>query len=80
MTYLVVIGIETPRIDSRCSLEEEFTKLICMNPLMIVFVIFNQVDLRYRLNDMKFSKMLVWSRWNFPTLVFEDIILRNEMR
>ena len=28
----VVIGVETPRIDSRCSLEKEFTELICMNP------------------------------------------------
>ena len=28
----VAIGVETPRIDSRCSLEKEFTELICMNP------------------------------------------------
>ena len=28
----MVIGIEMPRIDSGCSLEKEFTKLICMNP------------------------------------------------
>ena len=28
----VAIGVETPRIDSRCSLEKDFTKLICMNP------------------------------------------------
>ena len=28
----VAIGVETPRIDSRCSLEKEFTKLIHMNP------------------------------------------------
>ena len=28
----VVIGVETLRIDSWCSLEKEFTKLICMNP------------------------------------------------
>ena len=27
-----VIGVETPRIDSGCSLEKEFTELICMNP------------------------------------------------
>ena len=26
------ISVETPRIDSRCSLEKEFTELICMNP------------------------------------------------
>ena len=28
----VAIGVETVQIDSRCSLEKEFTKLICMNP------------------------------------------------
>ena len=28
----VAIRIETPRIDSGCSLEKEFTELICMNP------------------------------------------------
>ena len=29
---LVAIGVETPRIDSGCSLEKEFTELIGMNP------------------------------------------------
>ena len=28
----VVIGVETPKIDSGCSLEKEFSKLIYMNP------------------------------------------------
>ena len=28
----VAIGVETLRIDSGCSLEKEFTKLIYMNP------------------------------------------------
>ena len=32
MVDLVANGVETPRIDSGCSLEKEFTKLICMNP------------------------------------------------
>ena len=27
-----VIGVETPRLDSGCSLEKEFTELIHMNP------------------------------------------------
>ena len=31
-TDLVAIGVETPRIDSRYSLEKEFTELIYMNP------------------------------------------------
>ena len=32
MTDLVAIGVETLRIDCGCSLEKEFTELICMNP------------------------------------------------
>ena len=28
----VAIGVETLRIDSGCSLEKNFTELICMNP------------------------------------------------
>ena len=40
----VAIGVETPRIDSGCSLEKEFTELIRMNPLMVLCQIVNQVD------------------------------------
>ena len=32
MTDLVTIGLETLRIDNVCSLEEEFTELVFMNP------------------------------------------------
>ena len=28
----IAIGVETPRIDSGCSLEKEFTEMIRMNP------------------------------------------------
>ena len=28
----VVIGVKTPRMDSGCSLEKEFTELICIIP------------------------------------------------
>ena len=28
----IAIGVETLRIDIGCSLEKEFTELICMNP------------------------------------------------
>ena len=44
MVNHVVIGVETLRIDSRCYLEKEFTKLIRMNLGMILYVIVNQVD------------------------------------
>ena len=32
----IAIGVETLRIDSGCSLEKEFTELICMNPWMVL--------------------------------------------
>ena len=32
MADLIIIGIETLKIDSGCSLEKEFTELILMNP------------------------------------------------
>ena len=32
MVNPIAIGVETLRIDSGCSLEKEFTELICMNP------------------------------------------------
>ena len=40
----VAIVVETPRIDSGCSLEKEFTKLIWMNPWTVLCQIVNQVD------------------------------------
>ena len=43
----VAIDVETPRVNSRYSLEKEFTKLIYMNPLMVLYKTFNQVDLGY---------------------------------
>ena len=40
----IAIGVETLRIDSGCSLEKEFTELIRMNPLMVIYLIVNLVD------------------------------------
>ena len=45
MTALLAINVETLRIDSGCSLEKEFTKLIYINPSMILCQSVNQVDL-----------------------------------
>ena len=41
----ITIGVETLRMNSGCSLEKEFTELIRMNPLMILYLIVNHVDL-----------------------------------
>ena len=36
--------METPRIGIGCSLEKEFTELIRMNPLMVLYLTVNQVN------------------------------------
>ena len=43
MTNPITIGVETLRIDSGCSLEKEFTELIRMNPIMVLYLTINQV-------------------------------------
>ena len=44
MIDLVAINMEILWIDSRYYLEKEFTELICMNPLMVLYLNVNQVD------------------------------------
>ena len=44
MANPIAIDVETLRIDSGCSLEKEFTELIRMNPLMVLYLAVNQVD------------------------------------
>ena len=39
----VAIGVERPRIESGYSLEKEFTELICMNHLMVLYPTIYQV-------------------------------------
>ena len=45
MVDLVVINLKTPRIDSRCFLDKEFTKLIYINPEIVLYLIANQDNL-----------------------------------
>ena len=40
----VAISVETPMINSRCSLGREFIELIHTNILIILYLIVNQVD------------------------------------
>ena len=35
---------QKPRIDSECSLEKEFTELICTNPWMILYLTINHIN------------------------------------
>ena len=47
MANHVEIGVDTLNIDNECSLEKEFTKLIYMRTLMVLFLTVNQVDSCY---------------------------------
>ena len=44
MIDFVAIGVKILRIDIGCSLEKEFTRLICISLLMILYLIVNHVD------------------------------------
>ena len=39
----IAINVETRRIDNEGSLEKKFIKLICMNPLIVLYLIVNKV-------------------------------------
>ena len=41
----IAIDLETPQIDSRCSLDKEFTKSIRMNPLMVLYLTIDNMHL-----------------------------------
>ena len=41
---LMTIYIKTPKIDSGCSLDKDFNKLMHMNPLMVLYLTANQSD------------------------------------
>ena len=41
---LVAIDVDALRIDSGCTLEKEFIELIRINPLIVLYLIVNQVD------------------------------------
>ena len=40
----IAISVVISRMDCECSYEKEFTKLICMNPLMVLHLTVNHVD------------------------------------
>ena len=44
MVDLVTISVETLMIDNGCSLKNEFTELICINPRMVLYLNINWVN------------------------------------
>ena len=54
MVDLVAISVEIPRIDSGCSLQREFTELICTNLGMVLYQMVDQV---YSCHDCVFSPL-----------------------
>ena len=59
----IAIGVETLRIDSRCSLEKEFIELIRMNPLMVLYLTVNQVDFMSWLCMWSFDLRMIDIMW-----------------
>ena len=49
ITHLVAMSVETPIIDSECSLEKEAIELIYMNSSMVLYLIVNHIDDGYYL-------------------------------
>ena len=80
MVDLVAIGVETLRIDSGCSLEKEFTELICMNPLMVFNLIVNQV---YTCHDCVCgpltwdTKDILWMDDNVLVMTYESLATKS---
>ena len=56
---LIAIGVETLMIDSWCSLEKEFTKLMCMNPGIVLYITVNQVENHVLWSQKKFTCMVL---------------------
>ena len=40
----IIIGVETLKMDNGYSLDKEFNDLICMNPLIVLYLIVYQFD------------------------------------
>ena len=47
ITNDVVISVEIPKVACGYYLKEEFTKLVCLNPLMLLYLTINYIDLFY---------------------------------
>ena len=73
----VTIGVETPRIDSGCSLEKDFTELIRMNPLMVFYQIANQVDSCHGCVHgllTRNTKDILWMDDRVLTMTYESLV------
>ena len=74
----VAIDVETPMIDSGCSLEKDFTELICMNPLMVLCQIVNQVYLCHgcvRGPLTRDTKNILWMDDRVLTMTYKSLAM-----
>ena len=77
MADLIAIGVETLRIDSGCSLEKEFTELIRMNPLMVLYLTVNQVDSCHGcVSDplTRDTKDILWMDYHVLIMTYESLV------
>ena len=78
MANLVGINVETPRMDSGCSLEKELIQLIHMNPSIVLCQTVNQVDschgcvLGPLTSD---TKDILWTNDCVLTMTYESIAM-----
>ena len=73
----IAIGVETLRIDSGCSLEKEFTELIRMNPLMVLYLTVNQVDSCHGcVSDLltRDTKDILWMDDHVLIMTYESLV------
>ena len=79
----MAIGVETLRIDRGCSLEKEFTKLMHMNPWMVLCQIVNQVDSCHGCARGPLTwdtKDILWMEDRVLTMTYESLAMGSPKR
>ena len=76
MADLMVIGVETSKIDSECSLEKESTELILINPWMVLCQTINGVDSCHdcvRSPLTRYTKDILWMNDHVLIMTYESL-------
>ena len=76
----IAIGVETLMIDSGCSLEKEFSELICMNSQILLYIIVNQVNSCHRCACGPLTgdtKDILWIDDHVVIITYESLVTRS---
>ena len=79
MVDLMVIGVETLRINNGCSLQKEFTELTHMNPLIVLCQNINQVYLYHDCVRDPLTcetKDIIWMGDHVLTMTYKSLAIR----